>query len=134
MNLCDIREIRALLSRHGFHFSKSMGQNFLIADWVPREIAAASGADMAHGVLEIGPGIGCLTRELCALAGQVVSVELDKALLPVLAETMADADRFTLVPGDILKLDVPALVDQHFQGLTPLVCANLPYKIGRAHV
>ena len=127
MNLCDIREIRALLSRHGFHFSKSMGQNFLIADWVPREIAAASGADMAHGVLEIGPGIGCLTRELCALAGKVVSVELD--LLPVLAETMADADRFTLVPGDILKLDVPALVDQHFQGLTPLVCANLPYNI-----
>ena len=129
MNLCDIREIRALLSRHGFRFSKSMGQNFLVAGWVPREIAAASGADGAHGVLEIGPGIGCLTRELCALAGQVVSVELDKALLPVLAETMAGADRFTLVPGDILKLDVPTLVDQHFQGLTPLVCANLPYNI-----
>ena len=129
MNLCDIREIRALLSRHGFRFSKSMGQNFLVAGWVPREIAAASGADGAHGVLEIGPGIGCLTRELCALAGQVVSVELDKALLPMLAETMAGADRFTLIPGDILKLDVPALVDQHFQGLTPLVCANLPYNI-----
>ena len=129
MNLCDIREIRALLSRHGFRFSKSMGQNFLVAGWVPREITAASGADGAHGVLEIGPGIGCLTRELCALAGQVVSVELDKALLPVLAETMAGADRFTLIPGDILKLDVPALVDQHFQGLTPLVCANLPYNI-----
>ena len=129
MNLCDIREIRALLSRHGFRFSKSMGQNFLVAGWVPREIAAASGADGAHGVLEIGPGIGCLTRELCALAGQVVSVELDKALLPVLAETMAGADRFTLIPGDILKLDVPALVDQHFQGLRPLVCANLPYNI-----
>ena len=129
MNLCDIREIRALLSRHGFRFSKSMGQNFLVAGWVPREIAAASGADGAHGVLEIGPGIGCLTRELCALAGQVVSVELDKALLPVLAETLAGADRFTLIPGDILKLDVPALVDQHFQGLTPLVCANLPYNI-----
>ena len=129
MNLCDIREIRALLSRHGFRFSKSMGQNFLVAGWVPREIAAASGADGAHGVLGIGPGIGCLTRELCALAGQVVSVELDKALLPVLAETMAGADRFTLIPGDILKLDVPALVDQHFQGLTPLVCANLPYNI-----
>lgn len=129
MNLCDIREIRALLSRHGFRFSKSMGQNFLVAGWVPWEIAAASGADGAHGVLEIGPGIGCLTRELCALAGQVVSVELDKALLPVLAETMAGADRFTLIPGDILKLDVPALVDQHFQGLTPLVCANLPYNI-----
>ena len=129
MDLCDINQIKALLNRHGFRFSKSMGQNFLVAGWVPREIAAASGADGAHGVLEIGPGIGCLTRELCALAGQVVSVELDKALLPVLAETMAGADRFTLIPGDILKLDVPALVDQHFQGLTPLVCANLPYNI-----
>ena len=129
MDLCDIHQIKALLARHGFRFSKSMGQNFLIEDWVPREIAAASGADGAHGVLEIGPGIGCLTRELCALAGQVVSVELDRALLPVLAETMAGADRFTLIPGDILKLDVPALVDQHFQGLTPLVCANLPYNI-----
>ena len=129
MNLCDIREVRSLLGRHGFRFSKSMGQNFLIEDWVPREIAAASGADSACGVLEIGPGIGCLTRELCALAGKVVSVELDRALLPVLAETMAGADRFTLIPGDILKLDVPALVDQHFQGLTPLVCANLPYNI-----
>ena len=79
MNLCDIREVRSLLGRHGFRFSKSMGQNFLIEDWVPREIAAASGADSACGVLEIGPGIGCLTRELCALAGKVVSVELDRA-------------------------------------------------------
>lgn len=129
MNLCDIREIRALLSRHGFRFSKSMGQNFLIAGWVPREIAAASGADRDHGVLEIGPGVGCLTQELCGLAGRVVSVELDKALLPVLAETMAGRDRFTLIQGDILKLDVSALVDQYFQGLTPLVCANLPYNI-----
>lgn len=129
MNLCDIREIRALLSRHGFRFSKSMGQNFLVAGWVPREIAAASGADGAHGVLEIGPGIGCLTRELCALAGQVVSVELDKALLPVLAETMAGTENFTLLPGDILKLDLSALTDQYFSGLRPLVCANLPYNI-----
>ena len=79
MNLCDIREVRALLGRHGFRFSKSMGQNFLVADWVPREIAAASGADSAHGVLEIGPGVGCLTRELCALAGKVVSVEIGRA-------------------------------------------------------
>ena len=62
MNLCDIREVRTLLGRHGFHFSKSMGQNFLIEDWVPRQTAAASGAGSAHGVLEIGPGIGCLTR------------------------------------------------------------------------
>ena len=111
MNLCDIREVRSLLGRHGFRFSKSMGQNFLIEDWVPREIAAASGADSACGVLEIGPGIGCLTRELCALAGKVVSVELDRALLPVLAETMAGAENFTLLPGDALKLDLAALAE-----------------------
>lgn len=129
MNLCDIREVRALLGRHGFRFSKSMGQNFLIADWVPREIAAASGADHTCGVLEIGPGIGCLTRELCALAGKVVSVELDRALLPVLAETMEGAENFTLLPGDVLRLDLNALAEEHFQGLTPLVCANLPYNI-----
>lgn len=129
MNLCDIREVRALLGRHGFRFSKSMGQNFLVADWVPREIAAASGADSAHGVLEIGPGVGCLTRELCALAGKVVSVELDRALLPVLAETMDGAENFELVPGDVLRLDLRSLVDQKLQGLRPLVCANLPYNI-----
>ena len=129
MNLCDIREVRALLGRHGFRFSKSMGQNFLVADWVPREIAAASGADSAHGELEIGPGVGCLTRELCALAGKVVSVELDRALLPVLAETMNGAENFELVPGDVLRLDLRSLADQKLQGLRPLVCANLPYNI-----
>ena len=106
-----------------------MGQNFLIQDWVPRDIAEASGAAPGTGVLEIGPGIGPLTRQLCTRADKVVSVELDKALLPVLAETMADAENFTLIPGDILKIDIPALVDQQFPGLTPLVCANLPYNI-----
>ncbi len=132
MNLCDIREVRALLNRHGFHFSKSMGQNFLVAGWVPRDIAEAGGGDGTCGVLEIGPGIGCLTRELCARAAKVVSVELDPALPPVLAETMAGAENFTLVPGDVLKLDIPALVDEHFQGLSPLVCANLPYNAASA--
>lgn len=132
MNLCDIREVRALLNRHGFHFSKSMGQNFLVAGWVPRDIAEAGGGDGTCGVLEIGPGIGCLTRELCARAARVVSVELDPALPPVLAETMAGAENFTLVPGDVLKLDISALVDEHFQGLSPLVCANLPYNAASA--
>jgi len=128
MNLCDVRDVKALLNRHGFRFSKSLGQNFLIADWVPREIAAAGGGDCSCGVLEIGPGIGCLTRELCRQAGKVVAVELDPELPPVLAETMAGADNFTLIPGDILKLDIPRLVDEQFAGLTPLVCANLPYN------
>ena len=128
MDLCDIREVRSLLDRHGFRFSKSMGQNFLIAGWVPQDIAAAGGGDRSCGVLEIGPGIGCLTRELCHRAGKVVSVELDPSLPPVLAETMAGEDNFVLVSGDVLKLDIGRLVEEHFQGLTPLVCANLPYN------
>ena len=129
MDLCNIQEVKALLGRHGFRFSKSMGQNFLIEDWVPRRIAGECGADRSCGVLEIGPGIGCLTKELCAAAGRVVSVELDHALLPVLGETLAGEENFTLVPGDILKLDIPALVEERFQGLRPMVCANLPYNI-----
>ena len=129
MDLCDIRTIKALLGRHGFRFSKSMGQNFLIEDWVPRDIADASGASPDSGVLEIGPGIGPLTVQLCARAGKVAAVELDRSLLPVLAETMEGFDNFTLIPGDILKLDIPELVDREFPGLTPLVCANLPYNI-----
>ena len=98
MNLCDIREVRTLLSRHGFRFSKSMGQNFLIADWVPRRIAEAGGGDETCGVLEIGPGVGCLTRELCRRAARVVSVELDPALSPVLAEKLFDR-YFTVESG-----------------------------------
>ena len=129
MDLCDIREIKALLARHGFRFSKSMGQNFLIQSWVPRDIAAASGAGPGVGVLEIGPGIGPLTDRLAGLADRVAAVELDRSLLPVLAETMAGHDNVEIVPGDILKLDVPALVGEKLAGLTPIVCANLPYNI-----
>ena len=129
MDLCDIREIKSLLSRHGFRFSKSMGQNFLIAGWVPRDIAAASGAGPGTGVLEIGPGIGPLTRELAGRADQVVSVELDRALLPILAETLSDCPNARVIPGDILKTDIPALAGEHFSGLTPIACANLPYNI-----
>ena len=129
MDLCDIGQIKALLARHRFRFSKSMGQNFLIADWVPREIAKASGAGPGSGVLEVGPGIGCLTRELAQRAGRVVSVELDKALPPILAETLADCPNAQVVSGDILKTDIPALVEERFPGLAPIACANLPYNI-----
>lgn len=129
MNLCDISQIKALLARHGFRFSKSMGQNFLIESWVPRDIAAASGAGPETGVLEVGPGIGPLTRELSQLAGKVVSVELDRSLLPILKETLADRDNVEIVSGDILKTDIPALVRERFAGLTPIACANLPYNI-----
>ena len=129
MDLCNRRNIEALLARHGFRFSKSMGQNFLIEDWVPRDTAEACGADESIGVLEEGPGIGPLTRELAKRAGKVVSVELDHRLYPVLAETMAGFDNFTLVEGDIMKQDLSALVAEHFDGLRPVLCANLPYNI-----
>ncbi len=129
MDLCNINEIKALLARHGFRFSKSMGQNFLIADWVPQDIAAASGAGAGTGVLEVGPGIGPLTRQLAGRADRVVSVELDRSLLPILAETLADCPNAEVVPGDILKTDIPALAGEKFQGLTPIACANLPYNI-----
>ncbi|MDO4810832.1 MAG: 16S rRNA (adenine(1518)-N(6)/adenine(1519)-N(6))-dimethyltransferase RsmA [Eubacteriales bacterium] len=129
MNLCDRNDIQNLLTRHGFRFAKSLGQNFLIEDWVPQNIADACGADRQTGVLEIGPGIGPLTQQLAIRAEKVVSVELDQRLYPVLAETMADFDNFTLVPGDIMKCDLKALVAEHFNGLRPILCANLPYNI-----
>ena len=129
MDLCNRSDIQALLARHGFHFSKSMGQNFLIESWVPAQIADASGADAGMGVLEIGPGIGPLTQQLAQRSGRVVSVELDRRLLPVLAETMAGFDNFTLVEGDAMKMDLRALTAEHFAGLRPILCANLPYNI-----
>lgn len=129
MDLCDISQIKALLARHGFRFSKSMGQNFLVAGWVPRDIAEASGAGPGVGVLEVGPGIGPLTRELAKRADKVVSVELDRALLPILQETLAGCPNAEICPGDILKTDIPALAGEKFAGLTPIACANLPYNI-----
>ena len=129
MDLCDINQIKALLARHGFRFSKSMGQNFLIQSWVPADIAHSSGAAPGKGVLEVGPGIGPLTRELSARADKVVSVELDKALYPILAETLADRDNVEIVPGDILKTDIAALAAEKFAGLDAIACANLPYNI-----
>lgn len=125
----DKAAIEALLRRHGFHFSKSMGQNFLINPDVPVAIAESSRADETNGVLEIGPGIGALSSQLCRRAGKVVAVELDKTLLPILDETMANFDNFEVVGADILKTDIPALVREKFAGLTPIVCANLPYNI-----
>ena len=129
MNLTDINEIKAVLARHGFRFSKSMGQNFLTAAWVPEDIAAAADLDERTGVLEIGPGIGCLTRELSARAGRVVSVELDKSLMPVLAETLAGCENVEVVFGDILGQDLPRLLEETMPGLRHVVCANLPYNV-----
>lgn len=129
MNLTNINDIKALLGRHGFHFSKSMGQNFLIESWVPHDIAEAAGLDETCGVLEIGPGIGPLTQQLALRANKVAAIELDRDLLPILGETMSAYPNVEIVPGDAMKLDFKDLVADKFSGLTVKACANLPYNI-----
>ncbi len=129
MNLTDYQEIKALLARHRFRFSKSMGQNFLTAAWVPEDIAASAELDEETGVLEIGPGIGCLTRELAKRAGKVVSVELDRSLQPILAETLTGCENVEVVFGDVLRQDLPALLEETMPGMRHVVCANLPYNV-----
>ena len=129
MELTNINEIKELLSRHGFRFSKSMGQNFLTAAWVPRDIADSAELDEGTGVLEVGPGIGCLTKQLSLRAGKVLSVELDNALRPILAETLSECENVEVIFGDVLKQDIPALVKEHFAGMRCAVCANLPYNV-----
>lgn len=127
--LSDIGTIKELLSRHGFSFSKALGQNFLVNPSVCPRMAESSGAGPGVGVLEIGPGIGVLTQELCQLADKVVAVELDKRLLPVLGETLAEFDNIRIVNADVLKLDLNRLIAEEFDGLEVVVCANLPYYI-----
>ena len=129
MDLCNAKEIKELLGRHGFRFSKSMGQNFLIESRVPDGLVAGAEVSKDNGVLEIGPGIGPLTVRLSDAAAKVAAVELDRSLLPVLAETLAGRDNVEVVPGDIMKLDIAALVDERFPNLVPMACANLPYNI-----
>ena len=127
--LTDIGTIKEVLSRHGFTFSKKWGQNFLINPSVCPRMAAASGADKQSGVLEIGPGIGVLTKELAKVAGKVVAVEVDERLPAVLKETLADYDNVTVLLGDVLKVDLAALLKEHFGDRPVAVCANLPYYI-----
>ena len=129
LNVCDIQVMKPLLAEHGFHFSKAKGQNFLIAPWVPRSIAEEAGVDETAGVLEIGPGIGPLTQQLCLRAKKVVAVELDERLEPILEKTVGEFDNLETIWNDIMKLDVPALVAGEFGGLRPMACANLPYYI-----
>ena len=129
IDVCDIQVMKPLLAAHGFHFSKAKGQNFLIAPWVPESIARESGVDSSVGVLEIGPGIGPLTQQLALRAGKVCAVEVDARLKPILALTLADCSNVEILWEDVLKLDIPALVQEKLGGLRPMACANLPYYI-----
>ena len=129
MELTNIHVIKDLLERHGFHFSKAKGQNFLTQKWVPEQIAELAGVDETAGVLEIGPGIGPLTQQLCLRAEKVCAVELDNRLKPILDLTVGEFDNLEIIWNDVLKLDIPALVAEKFAGLRPMACANLPYYI-----
>lgn len=129
IDVCDVNQMKPLLAKHGFHFSKAKGQNFLIKSWVPAQIAEQAGVDESCGVLEVGPGIGPLTQQLCQRAKKVVAVELDTSLKPILDETMAGFDNLTLIFDNVMKTDLSSLVRKQFGELRPMACANLPYYI-----
>ncbi|MBR2088113.1 MAG: ribosomal RNA small subunit methyltransferase A [Oscillospiraceae bacterium] len=127
--LTDIGYVRALLERHGFSFSKALGQNFLVNPTVCPRIAELGNAAPGWGVLEIGTGVGTLTKELAKRADKVCAVELDQRLFPILDETLAEFDNIRIFHGDAMKYDLAALIEEEFAGLNVAVCANLPYYI-----
>lgn len=127
--LSNINVVREILSRHGFHFSKALGQNFIVNPEVCPRIAYESGVDKDMCALEIGPGIGVLTKELAKRAKRVLAVEIDEALPPVLVETLAEFDNVTVLNADVLKIDVLKTAREHFGDTPFVVCANLPYYI-----
>ena len=129
MKLTSLNEVKSIMERHGLRFNKGYGQNFLINEAVPRRIAEECGADSESGILEIGPGIGTLSAELCRLYKKVVAVEIDSSLIPALGETMAEFDNFKVINADVLKVDLPALIREEFGDMPVTVCANLPYYI-----
>ena len=128
-NLSDISVIKEILSRNGFTFSKALGQNFLVNPSVCPKMAQMCGADEETGVLEVGPGIGVLTKELALRAKKVVSIEIDERLPAVLGETLAEFDNVKIINDDVMKLDLKKLIEEEFPGMKVVVCANLPYYI-----
>jgi 16S rRNA (adenine1518-N6/adenine1519-N6)-dimethyltransferase len=129
MRLTNIGIVKELMEKHGIKFQKKFGQNFLVNPEVPYRIAEESGAHGDACILEIGPGIGTLTQELCEIAKKVVAVEIDTGLIPVLAETLAEYDNVEIINSDIMKTDVKALFEEKFGDDDVYVCANLPYYI-----
>lgn len=127
--LSNINTVKEILSKHGFTFSKALGQNFLINPSVCPRMAMECGVDENSGVIEVGPGIGVLTNELAKRAKKVIAVELDKRLLPVLEETLGEYDNVKVINEDVMKLDLNKLIEEEFKDMNVCVCANLPYYI-----
>lgn len=129
MNLSDKKTIESVLRKHGFSFKKSLGQNFLINPDVCPQMAEAA-CNKYMGVLEIGPGIGVLTKELSKTAKKVVAIELDERLKKVLPETLSDCNNVEVIFGDAMKLDLHEIIKEKFADCDGVcVCANLPYYI-----
>ncbi|WP_303838465.1 16S rRNA (adenine(1518)-N(6)/adenine(1519)-N(6))-dimethyltransferase RsmA [Ruminococcus flavefaciens] len=129
MNLTNIGTVKEILGRHGFSFSKGLGQNFIINPDICPKIAENGNACQGFGVLEIGTGIGVLTAELAKRADKVTAVEIDSRLLPILAETLEEFDNVKIINEDVMKCDLHKLIAEEFGGLRVAVCANLPYYI-----
>ena len=129
MKLTSAKDVAEIMGRHGLKFNKGYGQNFLINEAVPKRIAEECGADADSGILEIGPGIGTLTRELCTRYRKVAAVEIDSSLIPALRETTADLDNLVIINDDIMKTDLVKLMADEFSEMNVTVCANLPYYI-----
>ncbi|MGN0689325.1 MAG: 16S rRNA (adenine(1518)-N(6)/adenine(1519)-N(6))-dimethyltransferase RsmA [Oscillospiraceae bacterium] len=128
-NLTNISVVRDILSRHGFTFSKALGQNFIVNPAICPRIAEEGGAKSGCGVIEIGTGIGVLTAELAKRADKVVAIEIDTRLMPVLAETLSDFDNVKIINDDVLKVDLKKIIEEEFGDKEVYVCANLPYYI-----
>ena len=129
MDLCNISVIKSVMADAGITFRKEFGQNFLTNRMIPEDIADNCADTSERMILEIGPGIGCLTQELAMRYKKVVAVEIDKGLIPVLSKTLSDFDNITVINDDIMKVDIKALIDEYSEGMPVSVCANLPYYI-----
>ena len=129
MDLCNISVIKAVMADAGITFRKEFGQNFLTNRIIPEDIADNCADTSDRMILEIGPGIGCLTQELAMRYKKVVAVEIDKGLIPVLKRTLAEFDNITVINEDILKVDLATLIEEYSEGMPVSVCANLPYYI-----
>lgn len=127
--LTSPRTIKYIMEKYGFKFSKGLGQNFIIDDNVLTRIIEGSDITKTDGILEIGPGIGVMTDALCENAGKVVSIEIDRTLIPVLEETVGHHVNLKVINQDVLKLDVLQLVKEEFGDQRPKLIANLPYYV-----
>ncbi len=129
MDLCNLSTIKEVMREAGITFRKEFGQNFLINRMIPEDIAEMCTDNPDSLIIEVGPGIGCLTKELAERYKRVVAVEIDKGLIPVLSKTLAEYDNVTVINGDIMQIDLPSLVNEYSEGMSVSVCANLPYYI-----